>query len=286
LRHRRDFFAARFLMNARPIPPLAPAASTSPVTVSLLGTPLLVTDYSNLLELLPNLAAGPRPAAVDFCNTQIVTMRRADPGFRRATELYDYFVPDGMPLIWCLRAMGAPLRDRVYGPAFLRYALLHETGLRHYFLGGSEGMLQQLLEQVRLLSQGRFQIAGAHHGYFKPEESAPILEEINRLSPDLIWIGLGTPKQQEWVRDHKRKLTRGVVLTVGFAFDVNAGTKRDAPRWMQRRGLTWLFRMSQEPGRLGGRYLKYNTLFLFFLALDGARAFFRFLHRLKRLFLS
>jgi N-acetylglucosaminyldiphosphoundecaprenol N-acetyl-beta-D-mannosaminyltransferase len=83
---------------------------------------------------------------------------------------------------------------------------------------------------------------------------------------------LGTPKQQRWIHDHKSQLRRGVLLAVGFAFDVNAGTKRDAPLWMQRRGLTWLFRISQEPGRLLGRYLKYNTAFVVLLALEWLRA--------------
>jgi N-acetylglucosaminyldiphosphoundecaprenol N-acetyl-beta-D-mannosaminyltransferase len=97
------------------------------------------------------------------------------------------------------------------------------------------------------------------------------VEEINRLSPDVIWVGLGTPKQQQWIHDNKSHLTRGVVLTVGFAFDVNAGTKLDAPMWMQRLGLTWLFRISQEPRRLLGRYLKYNTWFVWFCLIDLAR---------------
>ena len=98
-----------------------------------------------------------------------------------------------------------------------------------------------------------------------------IVDEINRLEPDLIWIGLGTPKQQEWIARNKPRLRRGVALAVGFAFDVNAGTKKDAPAWMQRMGLTWLFRMASEPGRLFGRYLNYNSLFLAYLLGDSIR---------------
>ena len=97
------------------------------------------------------------------------------------------------------------------------------------------------------------------------------MEEINRLSPDFIWVGLGTPKQQEWISRNRPMLKRGVLLAVGFAFDVNAGTKRDAPPWMQRTGTTWLFRLVQEPRRLAPRYLRYNSLFVFYLLWDGLR---------------
>ena len=109
------------------------------------------------------------------------------------------------------------------------------------------------------------------NGYFKPEQDQEIVDEINQLSPDFIWVGLGTPKQQEWIHRNMPQIKRGVVFAVGFAFDVNAGTKKDAPLWMQKRGLTWVFRLLSEPLRLGPRYLRYNSLFLFYLLWDGIR---------------
>src|ERR1700677_2045093 len=105
--------------------------------VDLLGTPLVVTDYPGLLARMPEWARRSGPTAVEFCNTQVVAKRRIDPEFIDATRAYDYFIPDGMPLIWCLRLMGIPIRDRVYGPTFMRYTLTHESQLKHYFLGGS-----------------------------------------------------------------------------------------------------------------------------------------------------
>jgi N-acetylglucosaminyldiphosphoundecaprenol N-acetyl-beta-D-mannosaminyltransferase len=109
------------------------------------------------------------------------------------------------------------------------------------------------------------------HGYFESGEEPSIVEEINRLSPDFVWVGLGTPKQQEWICRTQSRLRRGVIFAVGFAFDVNAGMKCDAPLWMQRTGTTWLFRLLHEPRRLGPRYLRYNSLFLFYLLWDGLR---------------
>ena len=255
-------------MNADP--PRATAAA-APRSVPLLGTPLLVTDYQGLLDLFPGWAEQANTTAVDFCNTQTLSMRRMDPSFIEATRVIDYCIPDGMPLIWCLRAKGVKIDDRVYGPAFMGHALRHEKTLTHYFMGGSETTLQRLVEEARRLSGGAFRVIGAINGYFRPEDNPAIVEEINRLSPDVIWVGLGTPKQQQWIHDNKHLIHRGVVLAVGFAFDVNAGTKRDAPMWMQRHGLTWLFRLTQEPSRLWGRYLRYNSWFLWLLLTDLMR---------------
>jgi len=237
----------------------------------VLGTPLQLVSYEQFASECLAAVRRPGVTAVDFTNTQIVSLRRHEASFREITSRFDYFIPDGMPLIWCLNWQGAGLRDRVYGPTFMRLFISNSPApLSHYFLGGSEGCLAKLQAFFRSANPS-LQIAGAHHGYFKDEEEAAIVQEINALSPDFIWVGLGTPKQQAWVYRLKGQIRRGVIFAVGFAFDVNAGTKRDAPPWMQRMGLTWLFRMASEPGRLAPRYLRYNSLFLFYLLWDGLR---------------
>ncbi|MBA3963970.1 MAG: WecB/TagA/CpsF family glycosyltransferase [Chthoniobacterales bacterium] len=203
--------------------------------------------------------------AIDFTNTHIVTLRRHDTKFREITGVFDYFVPDGMPLVWCLNRRGAGMSDRVYGPTFMRRCLKAcPAPWTHYLLGGSEECLFALRQRF-----AHRQIIGAHHGYFSPNDERAIVEEINQLSPDFVWVGLGTPKQQDWIYRYKSELKRGVVFAVGFAFDVNAGMKKDAPAWMQRAGLTWVFRMFSEPQRLVTRYLYYNSLFLYYLAKDA-----------------
>jgi N-acetylglucosaminyldiphosphoundecaprenol N-acetyl-beta-D-mannosaminyltransferase len=243
----------------------------------VLGTPLLVTDYAGLGALCRQWAARPSCTALDFANTQIVTLRRHQPGFRALTAGYDHFLPDGMPLVWCLNRAGAAMRDRVYGPAFMREFLRTAPGgFTHYLLGGSAECGQRLREVFEPLNPGVRFIGGFHgrcgaDGTLEGNAEREVIEEINRFSPDFVWVGFGTPKQQAWVKRHKPLLRRGVVLTVGFAFDVNAGTKPDAPPWMQRLGLTWVYRLASEPGRLGTRYLRYNSLFLFYLAWDGLR---------------
>jgi N-acetylglucosaminyldiphosphoundecaprenol N-acetyl-beta-D-mannosaminyltransferase len=134
----------------------------------------------------------------------------------------------------------------------------------HYFLGGSLECGKKLLE--RLLERNpQLNVLGSHHGYFTNEEVPNILKTIIASRPDFIWIGLGTPKQQELIQRLKPLLSSGILLAVGFAFDVNADTKPDAPAWMQRAGLTWTYRLATEPRRLAGRYLYWNTLFLYYL---------------------
>jgi N-acetylglucosaminyldiphosphoundecaprenol N-acetyl-beta-D-mannosaminyltransferase len=240
-------------------------------TIDVLGTPLAATTYEELTQYCQQLARAAGTTAIDLTNTQIVTMRRHEPAFREATSRIDLFVPDGMPLIWTLNHRGAGLTDRVYGPTFMRHCVLSSPApFKHYLLGGSEHCLERLRERLTA-EQPQLQIVGSHHGYFARSEEDEIVREINALAPDFIWIGLGTPKQQEWIHRHKPHINRGVIFAAGFAFDVNAGTKRDAPAWMQKRGLTWVFRMLSEPRRLVTRYARYNSLFLFYLSKEMLR---------------
>jgi len=243
------------------------------MSFQVLGTPLLRTDYAALADQCREWTRENQTVALEFTNTQIVVLRRDDPAFREQTDAFDFFVPDGMPLIWCLNLAGAGLKDRVYGPTFMRSFLSGFTGVStHYLLGGSVECGERLR---RKFSSVKF--VGSFHGKCDPDgtlEGAAeeqVIDEINRLSPDYIWVGLGAPKQELWVKRHKALIRRGVILSVGFAFDVNADMKPDAPLWMQRLGLTWVFRLGSEPRRLGPRYLRYNFMFLSYLMRDGIR---------------
>jgi N-acetylglucosaminyldiphosphoundecaprenol N-acetyl-beta-D-mannosaminyltransferase len=180
-------------------------------------------------------------------------MRRHEPPFLDLTSAYNYFIPDGMPLIWCLNRAGAGLRDRVYGPTFMREFLSQApASSTHYLLGGSEECGARIRELFKKLNpaikfvgsfHGRCNLDGSLEGSAEKEE----LADLNGKSPDFIWVGFGTPKQQAWLKRHPPLVRRGIIFTVGFAFDVNAGMKPDAPPWMQRLGLTWLCRLLSEP---------------------------------------
>jgi len=237
--------------------------------ITILTTPLVATSYAALCEWVWSRPASVAPHVLDFSNTHIVTLRRHDRQFQEITSTVDHFIPDGMPLIWLMNQNGAKLHDRVYGPEFTRRCLQDSPAeLRHFFLGGSVNCLEKLLARVKE-SNPSIQIVGARNGYFSPSEEEEVISSIVNADPDCIWLGIGTPKQQIFAKRLKSRLNSGVILSVGFAFDVLAQTKEDAPAWMQKRGLTWVFRLWKEPRRLAGRYIKYNSLFLFYLIRDA-----------------
>ena len=246
-------------------------------TLHVLGVPLVVSDYDELAAQALSWARDPHCVLLEFVNTHIVTLHRHDPEFRATMQTYDHLLPDGMPLVWCLNRAGAGLRDRVYGPTFMRRFLeAAPGGMTHYLLGGSAECGARLKE-IFTRRNPHLKFVGSFHGkcgadgLLEGAAEQEVVDEINRLSPDFIWVGFGTPKQQAWAKRHKQLIKRGVILTVGFAFDANAGLKPDAPAWMQRAGLTWLYRLVTEPRRLGPRYLKWNSLFLWYLLRDGLR---------------
>lgn len=223
------------------------------------------TSYNDLSAVFYD-GAPDKPTIIDFTNTHITVLRLTDPEFRRSTESVDHFVPDSMPLTWCvnLAAGKTVMPDRVYGPEFMNRCLRNSPPhVKHYFLGASEDCLADLIKETTKLNP-QLNICGSQHGYFTPDEWPHMIERINASAPDVIWVGLGTPKQQEFTSWAKDKLRKGWLLNVGFAFDVNAGRKSDAPKWMQSVGLTWLYRLASEPKRLAPRYAKFNSLFLLY----------------------
>jgi N-acetylglucosaminyldiphosphoundecaprenol N-acetyl-beta-D-mannosaminyltransferase len=255
------------------------AAATQPRATDryLLGTPLQITTYADWTNRCAAMTHEPRSTAVEFANTHIVALRRHDPEFRRMTDDFNFFIPDGMPLIWMLNFQGAGMRDRVYGPTFMRYFIQNAPEpFTHYLAGGTLESGTKLREVIHSWNPTQ-RVVGSFHGrcqangQLPPDEEGRFLEEINRLAPDIVWSCFGAPKQELWLHHYARRIRRGVILSVGFALDVNAGTKKDAPGWMQKKGLTWIYRLCSEPRRLAQRYIKFNSLYLFYLFWDGIR---------------
>jgi N-acetylglucosaminyldiphosphoundecaprenol N-acetyl-beta-D-mannosaminyltransferase len=240
-------------------------SGTLPSPILFCETAFTPTSYSELADVL-NRGAPEKCGVVDFSNTHITTLRLTDSTFRHVTESVDHFIPDSMPLTWCvnLAAGQKVMTDRVYGPEFMKRCLRSSpSNVRHYFLGASEECLRDLVTTTKQ-NNPNLSICGSHHGYFAQEDWPTVAEKIQSASPHVIWVGLGTPKQQEFTAWAKDKLSRVWLLNVGFAFDVNAGHKTDAPKWMQSMGLTWVYRLFSEPRRLGPRYAKFNSLFLLY----------------------
>lgn len=237
---------------------------------NVIGTPCLNTSHEDLTCRLEQRRkdSAAEALSVDFTNVHIVTMRHTDAGFAEDTSEVDWFVPDSQILKWAVNLRGGKMRERVYGPDFLTFAVRHcSADTRHYFLGASQDCLDLLLEKLRE-ARADLNIVGSHNGYFGDDQNDAVIADIEACDPDWVWVGLGTPKQQRWINTHKSRFRRAALLAVGFAFDVNAGTKKDAPAWMGKCGLTWLYRLCSEPRRLFVRYFYYNTTFLWLLFLQ------------------
>jgi N-acetylglucosaminyldiphosphoundecaprenol N-acetyl-beta-D-mannosaminyltransferase len=181
-----------------------------------------------------------------------------DPELRAIHNASGLTTPDGMPMVWAGHRAGAGWMRRVYGPDLMLAVLERAAanGWSSFFYGGKEGVPEQLAARLA----GRFpglRVAGTWSPPFRPltpEEDEALVERINAAAPDLVWVGLSTPKQERWMAAHVGRLRAPVLLGVGAAFDIHAGTLRQAPPWMQRNGLEWLYRLYREPRRLWRRY--------------------------------
>ena len=197
-----------------------------------------------------------------------VTEAQHDKSFKQILNSADLVVPDGMPLVWLARRHGYPLKRRVYGPELMQ-TFCGETGAkyRHFLYGGMPGVPELLGKTLK--EQFGIQVVGEYSPPFRPlstEEDEEILARIHAAKPDVLWIGLSTPKQERWMHEHRPALQVPVVVGVGAAFDLNSGRTTQAPVWMRENGLEWSFRLLTEPGRLWRRYLIYGSEFVFSVA--------------------
>jgi len=199
-----------------------------------------------------------------------------DPSFKEILNLTDAVVPDGMPLVWLGRRSGHHLPRRVYGPDLL-LEFCEKTagrGYRHFFYGGEPGVPERVAESLKRRFPA-IEVCGTFSPPMRPldpQEDKEIVTLISRAAPDVLWVGLGTPKQERWMHEHRDQLQAPVLVSVGAAFDILSGRRKQAPRWMREHGLEWLFRLLQEPRRLWRRYLVYGAQFIVYLVADSLQA--------------
>jgi N-acetylglucosaminyldiphosphoundecaprenol N-acetyl-beta-D-mannosaminyltransferase len=184
--------------------------------------------------------------------------------------------PDGMPLVWMGRWFGHKGMQRVYGPDLMRAitAVSPARGYKHYYFGGSPEIAERLASNLKATNAG-LNVVGVSSPPFRPmtpEEDAAVVDQINAAAPDIVWVGLSTPKQEYWMSSHASRLNAPVLIGVGAAFDFLAGAKKQAPPWMQRNGLEWFFRLATEPKRLWRRYLKIVPGFIFLVAAQSFKS--------------
>ena len=241
----------------------------SPATAEIVGLPLAVIDYGRTLDWIDAMVSARHRGYVCVCNVHTVMASHEDPELRAALMASSLNVPDGQPLVWAINALaaGRALSDRVYGPELMTRACARaaRTGQRFYLYGGRDhAALHQLGANLRRQYPG-LNLVGGYSPPFRPlsaEERAAVVEEINESEADVVWVGIGVPKQEKWMAQMRPLLDPPLLIGVGAAFDFHAGLVPQAPNWVQEAGLEWAFRLAHEPRRLWRRYARYNPRFL------------------------
>ena len=247
------------------------------LTKPVIGLPLACTTYAGAVDWILEKALDRSQAyAVEAANTHVAALARSDAAFSQTIRRFDLIVPDGMPLVWSLNQQlpeNEKLTDRVYGPTLMLETLQATAGrpeFRHFLLGGRQSTLEKLTARFAADFPG-VAIAGTYSppfGEWPADEFERMSALIRDSGANLIWIGLGCPKQEHWIAKYKDRLPPGVYFGIGAAFAFHAGEVSQAPALFQKFGMEWLYRMCAEPRRLFRRYFVYNSLFLWYSALD------------------
>jgi N-acetylglucosaminyldiphosphoundecaprenol N-acetyl-beta-D-mannosaminyltransferase len=247
--------------------------------VNVLGVGVSALNLDTATAALADAAARRVKGYVCVTGVHGVSEAQSDPELRAILNSALLNTPDGMPMVWMGRLQGFRDMSRVYGPdLMLRICELSaRRGYTQFLYGGGPGVADQLKQRL----EGWFpalKIAGTYTPPFRAltlEEEAELTRTVARAKPDFFWVGLSTPKQERFMAQYSGRLDATVFLGVGAAFDFHAGRVRQAPRWMQRSGLEWLFRLCCEPRRLWKRYFKNNPLFIWraLCQLTGLRKF-------------
>lgn len=240
-----------------------------PPRVNVLGVGISALNLESAVATLAAAVAGRHRGYVCVTGVHGVMESQSDAALRQIHNRSLLTTPDGMPMVWLGRLAGHRTMSRVYGPELMEHVFewSRHSGATHYFFGGNTGVAEELKVRVESRYPG-IRIVGTHTPPFRPlnpQEEIDLIQEVERLKPDFFWVGLSTPKQERFMSAYGPRLAATVLLGVGAAFDFHAGRVRQAPRWIQRSGFEWLYRLCAEPRRLWKRYLTNNPRFAFHL---------------------
>lgn len=234
----------------------------------ILKTNINVTNMAETIQYVTENLEKLRGKYICVSNVHTTVMSYEDEAYRNIQNSAAMVLPDGKPLSVVSRLRGFKEAQKVSGPDLMPeiFGLSEKRGYTHYFYGSTEETLEKLKEAL-MVRYPKLKISGMYSPPFRPlteAEDEEIIRQINEASPDFIWVGLGAPKQEMWMYDHRDKLC-GIMFGVGAGFDFHAGTVKRAPVWMQKCGLEWLYRLTQDPKRLFKRYAVTNVKFLWLL---------------------
>lgn len=234
--------------------------------INVLGVGLSVLNLRTAVAAIAEAVRERRKGYICVTGVHGVMEAQDHPDFKEILNRAFLCTPDGMPMVWMGRWHGHKEMDRVYGPDLMLEvcAWSEASGCRHFFYGGAPGVAEELANRLTKRFP-RLQVAGCYTPPFRPlnpQEESALQEQIRQTRPDILWVGLSTPKQEKFMVEYLPKLEVTLMLGVGAAFDFHAGRVSQAPRWMQRSGLEWFYRLCCEPRRLWKRYLRNNPLFV------------------------
>lgn len=244
-------------------------SSAEPDRVNILGVGISAINMGQALEIIDDWIATREPHYICVTPAHGVMDCHAEPELRQIFNSSGLTTPDGMSIVWLLRLHGKKHVSRVYGPDLMQAVCERSSsrGYRHFLYGGAEGVAEALRDRLSAACPG-LRIVGTHCPPFReltPEEDQDVVRRIDASGADVVWVGISTPKQERWMARNVGRLNAPVLIGVGAAFDFLSGRKRQAPRWMQRSGLEWLFRLMTEPRRLWRRYARYPVFALLVL---------------------
>jgi N-acetylglucosaminyldiphosphoundecaprenol N-acetyl-beta-D-mannosaminyltransferase len=257
------------LDNVKPDPDMLIAPAPWPRKYDVLGVEISATNYDELCDLFIAAAKRGESALATFMAVHAVVTAATDAGYRYRINAFDVVGPDGQPVRWSLKKLHKiELADRVYGPEMMNRLCgrAARDGVSIYLYGSSPAVLASLKSKL-IERYPTLKIVGAESPPFRAltvAENDAAVARINASGAGLVFIGLGCPKQDVFAHENRHKI-KAVQLCVGAAFDFHAGNQKMAPPWMQKRGLEWLFRLTQEPGRLWKRYLVTNSVFIYLM---------------------
>jgi N-acetylglucosaminyldiphosphoundecaprenol N-acetyl-beta-D-mannosaminyltransferase len=234
--------------------------------VDILGVGVHSLDMRRAVQLIDGRLCRKEKGYVCAADVNVIMEATRDRRYMEILNSSFLTVPDGMPTVWLGRLKGNAHMSRVCGPDLMLAVceMSQSKGYTHYLLGGKEGVAETL--KARLLARfSGLKIVGTYTPPFRPlnaVETDSLISKIKELTPDIIWVGLGAPKQERFMAEYLDRLDTTLMFGVGAAFDYHSGQKKEAPKWMQNAGLQWLHRLAQEPGRLGKRYLVNNPRFV------------------------
>lgn len=239
---------------------------------AVLDVNISAIDMDDACSLVEGAISRGEKKYICVCPVSTIMECKRDQKARMSVNSADLATPDGMPVVWMGKMRGYKNIKRVYGPDLMRNIcdVSRIKGYKNYFYGSSGNVLNKLKKNLNKKYPGLI-ISGMYSPPFRQltkEEDDKIVEEINGNGPDIIWVGLGSPKQDLWMYEHRNRVNAPVMIGVGAAFDFIARVKPQAPPWIRNNGFEWLFRLVTEPRRLWRRYLIDNSLFIYYIMLD------------------